>query len=292
LIRAAATPVVHDLRARGRVLPTGSRCLVMGVVNVTPDSFFAPSRTPDPDAAIAHGLELAAEGADLLDVGGESSRPGASYVDADTELARVLPVVRGLAARTGVPISVDTRKAVVARAALAAGASVVNDISAGRDDPDLLPAVAEAGAALVLMHMQGTPPTMQDDPTYTDVVAEVCDFLARRAGAAEEAGVAPESIVLDPGIGFGKRDEHNYALLGALERLGGLGHPVLAGVSRKGFIGRALEPGPPGVDVRLDGTAAAVAWSVAHGARIVRVHDVGPMRRVVRMTEAIMRGGA
>jgi dihydropteroate synthase len=139
------------------------------------------------------------------------------------------------------------------------------------------------------MHMQGTPPTMQDDPTYTDVVAEVCDFLARRAGAAEAAGVAPESIVLDPGIGFGKRDEHNYALLGALERLSGLGHPVLAGVSRKGFIGRALGVG---ADERLDGTAAAVAWSVAHGARIVRVHDVAPMRRVVRMTEAIMRGRA
>jgi dihydropteroate synthase len=242
LIRAASTPVVHDLRARGRVLPTGSRCLVMGVVNVTPDSFHAPSRTPDPEQAAAHGLDMASEGADLLDVGGESTRPGSRYIDAETELARVVPVVRALAAATDVPISVDTRKATVARAALAAGAAVVNDVSAGRDDPELLDVVAESGAGLILMHMQGTPASMQDDPSYGDVVAEVSDFLAERADAAEVAGVAPESIVLDPGIGFGKRDEHNYALLGAIEQLSGLGHPVLIGVSHKGFVGRAGQP--------------------------------------------------
>jgi dihydropteroate synthase len=287
LQQAVSPPIVHDLRLRDRVLPTSSRCLVMGVVNVTPDSFFGGGRHADADAAVDHGLTLAAQGADLLDVGGESTRPGARYVDAGTELERVLPVVRRLAAATAVPVSVDTRKAAVARAALEAGAVMVNDVSAGRDDPGLLPAVAAAGAGVVLMHMRGTPATMQDDPRYGDVLAEVEAFLAERVMAAGAAGVGYDQIVVDPGIGFGKRDEHNYALLAGLGRLGLLGHPVLAGVSRKGFIGRALGLG---VDERLEGTAAAVAWAVAHGARVVRVHDVAPLRRVVRMTEAIMRG--
>jgi dihydropteroate synthase len=280
-------PVVHDLDARGHVLATGSRCLVMGVVNATPDSFSDGGRHLDPRAAVRHGLALAAEGADVIDVGGESTRPGAGYVDAAIELARVIPVVEELSRGAGVPISVDTRKAVVARAALDAGAAMVNDVSAGRDDPDLLKVVAEAGVPLVLMHMRGTPATMQDDPRYDDVVAEVEAFLAARCAAAEAAGVAPEQLVVDPGIGFGKRDEHNYALLGGLARLTRPGHPVLVGVSRKGFIGRALGVG---ADQRLEGTEAAVAWVVERGARIVRVHDVAPIRRIVRMTEALMRG--
>jgi dihydropteroate synthase len=271
------------------VLPTRTRCLVMGVVNVTPDSFSDGGRFLDPDAAVAHGLALAADGADLLDVGGESSAPGATYIDARTELDRVLPVVERLAAATDVPISIDTRKAEVARAALAAGAVVVNDVSAGRDDPELMVAAAEAGAGLVLMHMRGTPATMQDDPRYDDVVAEVAAFLAERCAAARAAGVAEDALVVDPGIGFGKRDPHNYALLDDLGRFTEWGHPVLVGVSRKGFIGRAV--GLPPAE-RLEGTIAAVVWAVERGARIARVHDVAPVRRAVRMTEALMRHSA
>jgi dihydropteroate synthase len=275
----------HDLRVGNQPLPTSTRCLVMGVVNVTPDSFSDGGRFADHGAAVAHGLALAADGADLLDVGGESTRPGAAYVDEATELARALPVVERLAEATGVPVSIDTRKAAVARAALAAGAVVVNDVSAGRDDPDLLGVAAEAKAALVLMHMQGTPATMQDHPSYRDVVGEVEAFLAERCAAAEAAGVPTDALVVDPGIGFGKRDEHNYALLGALPRLTHLGHPLLVGTSRKGFIGRAL-----GLDVdqRDEGTAATVTWAVERGVRIVRVHAVRAMVRVVRMTEALL----
>jgi dihydropteroate synthase len=280
--------VPHDLRVGDRVLPTATRCLVMGVVNVTPDSFSDGGRYLDHQAAIAHGLALAGEGADLLDVGGESTRPGAAYVDEATELDRAMPVVEALAKASDVPVSIDTRKAAVARAALAAGAAVVNDVSAGRDDPDLLGVAARAKAPVVLMHMRGTPATMQEDPRYDDVVAEVEAFLADRCAAAEAAGVAHDALVVDPGIGFGKRDEHNYALLAALPRLTRLGHPLLVGTSRKGFVGRALDAP---VHERLEGSAAAVVWAVERGARIVRVHDVRHMVRTVRMTEALMAGG-
>jgi dihydropteroate synthase len=279
----------HDLRVADRVLPTATRCLVMGVVNVTPDSFSDGGRYLDPDAAVAHGQTLAAEGADLLDVGGESTRPGAGGVSEVVELERVLPVVEGLAASAGVPVSIDTRKAAVAAAALSAGAAMVNDVSAGRHDPELLAVAAQAKVPLVLMHMRGSPATMQDDPSYGDVVAEVEAFLDERCQAAEAAGVDHDALVVDPGIGFGKRDRDNYALLDDLARLTRLGHPVLVGTSRKGFIGRALDAP---VDQRLEGTAATVVWAVQRGARIVRVHDVGPMVRAVRMTEALLRWGA
>ena len=279
----------HDLRVGDRVLPTSARCLVMGVLNVTPDSFSDGGRYLDHRAAVAHGLAMAAEGADLIDVGGESSRPGATYVDERTELDRVLPVIEALAAATDVPISIDTRKSAVARAALAAGAGIVNDVSAGRDDPDLLRVAADAKAPVVLMHMRGTPATMQDDPRYTDVVEQVERFLAARCDAAVAAGVPRDSLVIDPGIGFGKRDEHNYALLAELPRLTRLGHPVLVGTSRKGFIGRALALPQ---HERVEGTAATVVWAVERGARIVRVHDVRHMVRTVRMTEALLHRGA
>ncbi|HZD38360.1 MAG TPA: dihydropteroate synthase, partial [Actinomycetes bacterium] len=239
----------------------------------------------DHRAAVSHALTMVAEGADLIDVGGESTRPGASYVDERTELDRVLPVIEELAAATDAPISIDTRKSSVARAALAAGAGMVNDVSAGRDDPDLLGVAADAKAPVVLMHMRGTPATMQDNPTYTDVVGEVERFLAERCDAAEAAGVPHDSLVVDPGIGFGKRDEHNYALLGELARFTRLGHPVLVGTSRKGFIGRALAL--PQHEL-VEGTAATVVWAVERGARIVRVHDVRHMVRTVRMTEALL----
>jgi dihydropteroate synthase len=281
--------VPHDLRVGDRVLPTSRRCLVMGVVNVTPDSFSDGGRFLDPAAAVDHGLALVAEGADLLDVGGESTRPGATDVPEAVELERVLPVVEELARSGGVPVSIDTRKASVAAAALAAGATMVNDVSAGRHDPDLLSVAADAKVPLVLMHMLGTPATMQDDPRYDDVVAEVEAFLAERCRAAEAAGVDHQALVVDPGIGFGKRDQDNYALLDQLARFTRLGHPVMVGTSRKGFIGRVLD-GP--ADQRLEGTAATVVWVVERGARIVRVHDVAPMVRAVRMTEAMLRWGA
>jgi dihydropteroate synthase len=261
----------------------------MGVVNVTPDSFSDGGRYLDPEAAVAHGLALVAEGADLLDVGGESTRPGATDVPEAVELERVLPVVEELARTAEVPVSIDTRKAAVAAAALAAGATMVNDVSAGRHDPDLLGVAADAKVPLVLMHMLGTPATMQDDPRYDDVVAEVEAFLAERCRAAEAAGVDHQALVVDPGIGFGKRDQDNYALLDQLARFTRLGHPVMVGTSRKGFIGRALDSP---ADQRVEGTAATVVWAVERGARIVRVHDVAPMVRAVRMTEAMLRWGA
>jgi dihydropteroate synthase len=281
--------VPHDLRVGDRVLPTARRCLVMGVVNVTPDSFSDGGRYLDPEAAVAHGLALVAEGADLLDVGGESTRPGATDVPEAVELERVLPVVEELARTAEVPVSIDTRKAAVAAAALAAGATMVNDVSAGRHDPDLLGVAADAKVPLVLMHMLGTPATMQDDPRYDDVVAEVEAFLAERCRAAEAAGVDHQALVVDPGIGFGKRDQDNYALLDQLARFTRLGHPVMVGTSRKGFIGRALDSP---ADQRVEGTAATVVWAVERGARIVRVHDVAPMVQAVRMTEAMLRWGA
>jgi dihydropteroate synthase len=281
--------VPHDLRVGDRVLPTSRRCLVMGVVNVTPDSFSDGGRYLDPAAAVAHGLALVADGADLLDVGGESTRPGATDVPGAVELERVLPVVEELARTAEVPVSIDTRKAAVAAAALAAGATMVNDVSAGRHDPDLLGVAADAKVPLVLMHMLGTPATMQDDPRYDDVVAEVEAFLAERCRAAEAAGVDHQALVVDPGIGFGKRDQDNYALLDQLARFTRLGHPVMVGTSRKGFIGRALDSP---ADQRVEGTAATVVWAVERGARIVRVHDVAPMVRAVSMTEAMLRWGA
>ena len=281
--------VPHDLRVGDRVLPTARRCLVMGVVNVTPDSFSDGGRYLDPEAAVAHGLALVAEGAELLDVGGESTRPGATDVPEAVELERVLPVVEELARTAEVPVSIDTRKAAVAAAALAAGATMVNDVSAGRHDPDLLGVAADAKVPLVLMHMLGIPATMQDDPRYDDVVAEVEAFLAERCRAAEAAGVDHQALVVDPGIGFGKRDQDNYALLDQLARFTRLGHPVMVGTSRKGFIGRALDSP---ADQRVEGTAATVVWAVERGARIVRVHDVAPMVRAVRMTEAMLRWGA
>jgi len=248
----------------------------MGVLNVTPDSFSDGGRWLDAGAAVAHGLDMVAEGADVIDVGGESTRPGAGPVDADEELRRVLPVVEALAPY--VRVSIDTRKAEVAEAALAAGATLVNDVSASLGD-----VAGAAGAGWVAMHMQGDPRTMQDQPHYDDVVAEVRAFLVERAEAAEAT-----EVWIDPGIGFGKTMEHNLELIRRQRELVALGRPMVIGVSRKGFIGRITGESEP--SRRLFGTAAAVAWSVANGAAIVRVHDVGPMKQVVAMTRAIVNG--
>src|SRR5262245_38122693 len=217
-----------------------TRPLVMGIVNVTPDSFSDGGTFLDPARAVAHGLELVRQGADLLDVGGESSRPGSAPIPADEELARVLPVVEGLVAHTAVPVSVDTTKAAVADRVLAAGAHIINDITALTGDDGMAEAVRRRGAGLVLMHMQGTPQTMQDNPVYEDVVREVREYLQARLQAAADLGIAGVRVVFDPGIGFGKTVEHNLRLLAHLDELGGLGRPVCLGVSRKGFLGKLL----------------------------------------------------
>jgi dihydropteroate synthase len=271
----------------------GARPAVMGVVNVTPDSFSDGGQFAEPDAAIAHGLELAAGGADILDVGGESTRPGAAPVPAEEELARVLPVVQGLRAATQVPLSIDTTKAVVARAAVDAGAVIVNDVSAGRTDPDILGVTARAGAGYVAMHMLGEPRTMQLDPRYDDVVAEVGDFLVERIEAAHAAGIRPGAVAADPGIGFGKTVEHNLQLLAGLPMLAArVALPLVIGTSRKTFIGRVLAratgaPDELSVREREEGTLATVVWAVEHGASIARVHKVRPAAEAIRLLDAM-----
>jgi dihydropteroate synthase len=258
----------------------------MGIVNVTPDSFSDGGAFFDRPAAVERALQMVEEGADIIDIGGESTRPGAGDVPATEELERVVPVIEAIAAATSVAISVDTSKAIVAKAALDAGAAIVNDVSALRFDPGMAGVVASFRAGVVLMHMQGSPRTMQSNPTYSDVVEDVAAELSGWAGGAREAGIAKEQIVVDPGIGFGKNREHNLLLLKHLDRLAGLGYPVLIGASRKSFIGATLDLP---VGERVEGTAAVVAWAAAHGAAIVRVHDVTHMLRVVRMIEAIKK---
>lgn len=272
-----------SLLMRGRRLAF-DRPMVMGVLNVTPDSFSDGGRYLDPGAAVKHALEMVDEGADLIDIGAESSRPGAEPVPEAEELRRLIPVVQEVCRRVSVPVSVDTTKAAVARAAIDAGAAMVNDISACRADPAMSAVVAETGAGLVLMHMQGTPQTMQRAPRYASVVDDVRDFLQARMQAAVQAGVAADHILLDPGIGFGKNLDHNLALLARLDALQSLGRPIVVGVSRKAFIGDVLGRR---TDDRLMGTAAAVAVAVFRGAGVVRVHDVKAMQDVVRMVYAI-----
>lgn len=277
------------LQLAGQALEFGERTAVMGIVNVTPDSFSDGGAFLDPGAAIAHGLQLASEGADLLDVGGESTRPGAAPVPADEEARRVVPVIRELAARAGVPVSVDTTKAAVARAALAAGATLVNDVSGLRFDSELGAVVAHAKAALVVMHMQGEPRTMQKAPRYADLLPEVIGELGAALARAEAAGIDPGRTIVDPGIGFGKTLEHNLELLARLGELRILGRPILVGPSRKSFIGALLDLPPAG---RLEGTIAACCLAADRGAHLVRVHDVGAVRRALRVADAIGREAA
>jgi dihydropteroate synthase len=279
-------PPINDLTlVNGMVLRLSERTHVMGIVNVTPDSFSDGGRFFDTEDALKQGISMAEEGADIIDIGGESTRPGAEPVDAAEEISRVVPVIAGLRERLDTPISVDTTKREVAAAALDAGADIVNDVSAGRFDPEMLPMVGARGVPVVLMHMLGEPRTMQQDPRYEDVTKEVKSFLEDRAHAAQAAGVARDKIVIDPGFGFGKTREHNLELLRNIRLFTELGYPVLAGTSRKSFIGATLDLP---VAERLEGTAATVALAVAGGAAIVRVHDAGPMRRVASMVEAVL----
>lgn len=273
-----------DVITRQGVLPTSERPVVMGVLNVTPDSFSDGGRYLDVDAAVAAGVRMAADGAEVVDVGGESTRPGADPVPEDVELARVVPVVRALADE-GMCVSIDTVKARVAVAAVEAGAAIVNDVSSGLLDPDMPAVVASLQVPYVLTHLQGTPRTMQDDPHYDDVVTEVVDHLAARMEALVATGVEAHRIVVDPGIGFGKRLEHNLALLARLDRLVALGRPVLVGVSRKRFIGAVTGVAEP--TERLAGSLAAASLAVANGARIVRAHDVAETVQAVKVAWAI-----
>jgi dihydropteroate synthase len=272
------------LKTRHGVLDLKDRAALMGVLNVTPDSFSDGGKFLEPGKAIAHGLKLVAEGADIIDVGGESTRPGAQPVSVTDEIERVTPVIRGLRARIATPISIDTYKAEVARRALAEGADIVNDISAMRLDLEMAPLVAAEKVPVILMHMQGMPRTMQWNPCYMDVVREVAEFLQARARAAIDAGVDPAAIVIDPGFGFGKSLEHNLRLLKNLSALTLLGYPVLVGVSRKTFIGKLLDADPEG---RLEGSLAAACIAVWQGARIVRVHDLRETQRALRVVDAV-----
>jgi dihydropteroate synthase len=273
-------------RCGSHAVPLRQRTLVMGIVNVTPDSFSDGGSYANVDEAVKHATQMVADGADLLDVGGESTRPGSEVVPPDEEIHRVVPVIRRIVdEHPDVPVSVDTRKPDVARAALEAGATIVNDVSAG-GDPAMFGVVVETGAGMILMHMKGEPKTMQDDPTYYDVVAEVRGFLGDRVEAAVAAGIDLAQLCVDPGIGFGKTVEHNLAILHEIRAFHHLRVPLLVGPSRKLFIGTLTGTE---VDDRIEGTAGVVAWCAAEGVDLVRVHDVKEMTRVVRVVDAITR---
>lgn len=274
-----------EWRITDRTLYPAVRPLVMGIVNVTPDSFSDGGRHSTTEAAVAHAARLVEAGADLLDVGGESTRPGAVEVSEDEELRRVLPVVRGLAGRVGVPLSIDTSKAAVAAACLEAGAHIINDVTGLTGDGRMVAVAREHGAGLVVMHMQGTPQTMQADPRYTDVVSEIRSFFQARLQALSEEGIAIESVALDPGIGFGKTARHNMEILAGLPAFLDLGRPLCLGVSRKGFLGRLLDRP---VERRLAGSLAAVSFALGlRAVHIVRVHDVEETRDTVTLFTAL-----
>ncbi len=282
---------VREMRCGLGRLVFGERTLLMGVLNITPDSFSGDGLLVGPDwldRVVEMGRRMVREGADLLDVGGESTRPGADPVPVEEELRRVVPAVRALREAVDVPISVDTTKAQVARAALVEGADLINDVSALRFDPEMVRVVAEFGCPVVLMHMKGTPKDMQHHPQYQDVVAEVRDFLWERIQWAEARGISRDRIIVDPGFGFGKRPEHNLALVRHLKVFRELGCPVLLGPSRKSTIGVLLGGLPP--LERVEGTAAMVALAVAFGVDVVRVHDVRVMAQVLRVADAVVRG--
>jgi dihydropteroate synthase len=264
-------------KLKTRTLAFGRVPLLMGIVNVTPDSFSDGGKFLETDAAVKHGLQLAADGADILDIGGESTRPGAEPVDAEEELRRVMPVIESLCKQTDVPVSIDTSKAVVARSALDAGAEIINDVTSLTGDPAMLPLAVEMGCGVCAMHMQGTPSTMQDNPVYTDVVAEVIEFLRGRRDALLTAGIAQDRIALDPGIGFGKTTEHNLQLLGNIRRLHELTCPVLIGHSRKRFLS----------DRGASGTIEVAMTLARQRVQILRVHDVAAIRQALIAFQAV-----
>ena len=283
----ATSGAADELKTRHGNVDLSRRSVIMGILNITPDSFYDGGRRGDVTRAVRDGIAMVEAGAAIIDIGGESTRPGSRPVSEDEEAARVLPVLHGLRREVEVPISIDTYKSQVAQAALQAGADIINDISALRFDPEMISVVAREQVPIILMHMQGTPRTMQAEPRYDDVVREVRDFLAAQLTEALRRGVAQQAIVIDPGIGFGKTLEHNLALLRGLPALAALGAPLLVGASRKAFIGKVL-----GLDAdeRLEGSLAAAVAAILNGANILRVHDVRETVRAARIADAIRYG--
>jgi len=280
---------IRQWKLARRSLPYGERTLVMGVLNITPDSFSDGGKFYSPESAVAHALEMIAEGADIIDIGGESTRPGSAFVSEEEELQRVIPVIKRLTTETSLPISVDTTKSSVARAALGAGAEIINDISGLRFDPAIADEVAKAKAGLVLMHSRGTPKTMQQLPPVADIMNEVINGLRDSIAVAEQRGVSRESIAIDPGIGFGKTAAQNVELIAKLDQLARefADFPLLIGTSRKSFIGKLLDNAP--ADQRLHGTIASIAAAVMKGAHIVRVHDVKAAVEATKVADAVVR---
>jgi dihydropteroate synthase len=279
---------MHTWQLSDRLLTIEQRPLVMGIINVTPDSFSDGGKYFGVDAAVAKGLELLQQGADILDIGGESTRPGAQTVPMEEELRRVVPVISGLAQKTKAPLSVDTSKAEVARASVKAGAHIINDVTALTGDPAMMTVVRDSNAGLILMHMRGTPATMQIDPHYEDVVVEIGQFFEERLRLTAEASIAPERIALDPGIGFGKTSGHNLEILARLGEFQRFGRPVCLGVSRKGFVGRLLNNRP--VERRLAGSLAALCHAMSQRAvQVVRVHDVEESRDAINVVASIQK---
>jgi len=270
-----------------RVFDLSRQGLIMGVLNVTPDSFSDGGKFLTTEKAVEHGMQMAAEGADLIDVGGESTRPGAEPVAAEEELHRVIPVIEKLRPKIHIPISIDTSKAQVARAAIETGASIVNDVTGGRGDEEMLPLVAETKSAFIIMHMQGNPRTMQLEPRYADVASEVADFFRQQYARAIECGSDPMAIAFDPGIGFGKTVEHNLELLAQLEKIRVHDRPLVIGVSRKGFLAKLI--GAPEMEARLGPTLALTSLLRSRGADVFRVHDVKENATALRVTEAILQ---
>jgi len=270
----------------GRVKLPLNRTLVMGILNVTPDSVYAGTRKPSAEEAVEHGKKLAEDGADILDVGGESTRPGSDPVSVEEELSRVIPVIEELSAEVSAPISVDSYKVDVVEKALKSGASMINDVY-GLRTPGMAELVARADVPVIIMHMKGTPKNMQENPTYGDVVGEIKEFFTERIEVAQAAGVKKEKIILDPGIGFGKTLEHNLEIIRRLAEFRDMGYPILVGPSRKSFIGAILDLPP---EQRLYGTLSATAVAIANGADIVRVHDVAEVVQAGRVADAIIQG--
>ena len=273
-----------EIRCREKTLPLGSKVLIMGILNVTPDSFSDGGRFLDPVLAVDQAQKMIAEGTDIIDIGGESTRPGASYVSEEEEITRIRPIVEALGKGTDVPLSIDTQKASVAQVALDCGASIVNDVSALQDDCRMAQVVQESGAGVVLMHRQGSSATMQEAPQYKDVVGEVKSFLSKRVALARSMGISPDRIIIDPGIGFGKTCYHNLKILANIGEFLQLEQPLMIGLSRKAFIGELT--GKP-VTEREMGNAAAIATAVWQGAHILRVHDVAAMKDAIRVAQAL-----
>ena len=272
------------LTAGGRICDFSKRTYMMGILNVTPDSFSDGGSFSQIDLALKHAQDMVADGADFIDIGGESTHPGAEPVNLDEELKRTIPIIEKLSRKTDVPISIDTYKEKVAKEALDAGAAIVNDISGLRMDEAMVSLIAERNVPVVIRHMQGLPRDMQENPTYRDVIKEISVFLKERAEFAVDQGVKKENIIIDPGIGFGKTAEHNLEIMARLSEFTHPGYPILLGTSRKSFIGKTLDLP---VEERLQGTAATVAYGISNGANIIRVHDVKEMKHVARMIDAI-----